>query len=127
MTHVKQKKEKVQIRRKEEQPSEEEEEEDDDDVSIGFGTYPPILTYPPIPIHTQRTIVPTVSSQNPRGYWYALVLPLPLVLRGRPQKAEAAPVGRLKSWLCFIQGQFVPCPLTLRVASCILPKGKALA
>ncbi|PQP96486.1 hypothetical protein Pyn_27417 [Prunus yedoensis var. nudiflora] len=30
-------------KRKEEQPSEEEEE----DVSIRFGTYPPILTYPP--------------------------------------------------------------------------------
>ncbi|KAL6288094.1 hypothetical protein ACE6H2_012484 [Prunus campanulata] len=31
--------------------AEEEEEEEDDHVSIGFGTYSQIFTYPPIPFH----------------------------------------------------------------------------
>ncbi|KAL6288095.1 hypothetical protein ACE6H2_012485 [Prunus campanulata] len=61
--------------------AEEEEEEEDNHVSIGFGTYPQIFTYPLIPFHqTQRIIIPTVSSKNPRGYWYAIVLPLPIVM-----------------------------------------------
>ncbi|CAB4305615.1 unnamed protein product [Prunus armeniaca] len=69
-------------KRKEEQPYQEEEEEEEDDH--GFVTYPQIFIYPPIPFHqthqTQRINFPTASSQNPPGYWYAIVLPLPLVM-----------------------------------------------
>lgn len=61
--------------------AEEEEEEEYDHVRIGFESYPQIFIYPPIPFHqTQRIIIPTVSSQNPSGYWYAIVLPLPIVM-----------------------------------------------